>query len=98
MKDREIKGEGWVIPPMVEVQGRSRATVRRKYVKPITHYPCPHCHNAKVAVLIDGAHLVWKPHHRTTMSGAKMLCIASGAPVCANPPRDVLSVISCPHR
>ena len=87
-----------MIPPLLDVQGRGRVASRTKYIKPVTHYPCPHCHNAKVAVIIDGAHLVWKPHNRTTMSGAKMLCITSGAPVCDNPPRDVLSVVSCPHR
>ena len=98
MKDKEIRGVGWDIPPMVDTPGTQQVKRRAKYIKPVTHYPCPHCHNAKVAILLDGAHIVWKPHYRTTMSGAKMLCYASGAPVCANPPRDVLSVISCPHR
>jgi hypothetical protein len=99
MKDKEVKGDGWVIPPMFEGgQARRRSTGRVKYVKPVVFYACPQCSNTKVGVILDGSHLVWRPHNRTTMSGAKMLCVISGAPLCANPPPNVLAIVHCPHR
>ena len=98
MKDKEIHGEGWSIDPMIDVALRRRTGAKPRYLKPVAHYGCPHCSNGKVAIILDGHHLVWKPHNRTTMSGAKMLCAVSGAPLCANPPVGVIAVEHCPHR
>jgi len=99
MKEKEIHGEGWDIDPMLDV---SAATITRnenkpRYHKPVDFFPCTHCSKSKVSIIADGTHLVWKPHERVTMSGARMMCAASGAPLCTNPPRGILLNLRCPH-
>jgi hypothetical protein len=99
MKEKEIHGDGWDIDPMLDPPASRHATESRaKYVKPKAFYPCTKCSKPKVGIVLDGSHLVWKPHDRTTMSGAKMQCAISGAPLCANPPAGLLIYPSCPHR
>lgn len=61
---------------------------------------CPECHKAKVGLLRQGNHLVWREHRYSTWSGAPMVCRASGVALCVapegNPPLNV-DPIRCPH-
>jgi hypothetical protein len=61
---------------------------------------CPCCHKAKVGLLRQGNHFVWREHTYRTWSGAPMTCRASGVTVCVAPegePRINSDPLMCPH-
>lgn len=61
---------------------------RTTYVRAVDHAFCPECRSdRRIGLLLQGQHLVWRVHEKVTMSGARMQCGASGAPVCTTRPR-----------
>lgn len=63
-------------------QGEGR---RRQYLKPKDYGKCPRCTAAKVAVIQQGEHWVWKAHKIATYGRARFDCDAAGVPICQLP-------------
>lgn len=67
---------------------------RPKLAKPRAWGHCPLCVSApRHALVLQGIHLVWRPHDIVTMSGAKLPCGASGIRLCDAHPRPGTSVV-----
>lgn len=70
----------------------------RRYTRSKAFAPCPDCTNTNVGLVSSGTHLVWREHHRTTMTGHRIQCRASGTPTCQNPPSaGTTDATSCKH-
>jgi hypothetical protein len=61
---------------------------------------CPLCMKAKIGLLAQGPHVVWRPHYYRTWKNAPVLCSASYVAVCVAPERDPLdhlNPVRCNH-
>lgn len=62
---------------------------RPKAARPYAFGRCPHCHSAdRHALVLQGIHLVWRPHLYRTVSGAPLPCPTSGVTLCVAASRD----------
>jgi hypothetical protein len=100
MKERQVKGDGWDIQPMMEVESPNRRKGeggRQRSLPTIDWATCPTCHSTRqIGLVRSGRHYVWKIHERTTMSKAKMVCPSSGTAICQTPGRSAGDP-TCPH-
>jgi hypothetical protein len=100
MKERQVKGEGWDIVPMMDVAPPNRRKGeggRQRSLPTVDWATCPTCHaTRKIGLVRSGKHFVWKIHDRTTMSKAKMVCPSSGTAICQTPGRAAGDP-TCPH-
>ena len=100
MKERQVRGEGWDIQPMMDVATPSRRKgegSRQRALPTIDWASCPMCHaTRKIGLVRSGKHFVWKIHDRTTMSKAKMVCPSSGTAICQTPGKAAGDP-TCPH-
>jgi hypothetical protein len=58
---------------------------RKRYVKPKGYGKCPGCLAARIALIQQGKHWVWKAHTYRTYSGASLACVSSGIRLCDLP-------------
>lgn len=68
--------------------------------KSIAQGNCPGCLRAKIGLVMQGTHLVWRMHTYQTWSGATMPCRAVGIAVCQLPesqPRLNAIPLRCKH-
>lgn len=84
------------------VEDMRQEKVREKRPRTIASGRCPECSNARLGVVRQGEHLLWREHYFTTWSGAKQICRASNVATCVAPERlsrDYPQHVAllCPH-
>lgn len=86
-------------PEMIEISGDSHITTKSRTQRPraAEHAYCPrHAdHRNKTALDLSGEHLVWREHEVVTWGHDRRVCLASGTPICEQPPK-VKPIIQCP--
>lgn len=73
--------------------GGSEMKTRTRSTPSVRQGKCPECATTGTTGIVrQGPHLVWRLHTRSTLSGARLDCRASGAPICQVAPKPLPSV------
>lgn len=70
---------------LFDAEGFRQEKQRPEYTKSVAQGKCPKCTKAKIGLVRQGEHLVWRHHTYRTWQNAPVECPASGVAVCVLP-------------
>ncbi|WP_426566403.1 hypothetical protein ACPPVT_07605 [Angustibacter sp. McL0619] len=89
------------------MSGPTNSGERQKPIRSVAQAICPSCNRRTTkgdvkltGLVLQGQHLIWRPHDVVTWGGAHTPCPASGTTVCTNPAKaaSYIEAVRCRHQ